>query len=366
MLVNITRVLAYLIAFWLVVPQLGYTQVHITLKPSQWKVDAPSFYIQEVIDSRKDQQNIGYTKNGLDEKVAIKLTPNVPKSIQIFTNQSLVKNAQARPIILQILYLKVKEEQTSASEITARAGIKLTFYEKKPNKLKRLYTIEHYADEVYPTSGKSNILASQEKRIRGLLEYCLTKFEEESQAKRLNAEEIDPKVLSKPSTIDELQITKDKPLGHWHNLITFKRSMGHHTQGWQVSYIGFSNRKEIIVPFIFSLGQSQTKEATTRRSEYRVVDAYTFSFGSQVYIQLLPNFYANVSLNVPVGIELLRDRQEKKSQNFLIGIGSTQGLMYIPKSALGLVLGGSVYQRLQTSRIFSTDWGFELSIGIKF
>ncbi|HAS47356.1 MAG TPA: hypothetical protein DCS93_43165 [Microscillaceae bacterium] len=366
MLVNITRVFTCLIIFGWATPQLGYTQVRIVLKPSQWKVDAPSFYIQEVVDGRKDPQNIGYTKNGLDEKVAIKLSPDLSKAIQVFVNQSLVKNPEAAPITLQVLYLKLKEEQTSTSEVTARAEIKLAFYEKEATRLKRIYVIEHYEDEVFPTSGKSRILDAQEKRIRGLLEHCLTKFGEERETERLKTEYVDPKVLDKPSTIDQLEITKGKSLGHWHNLITFKRSMGHHTQGWQVSYIGFSNREEIIVPFIFSLGQSQTKEATIRGSEYRVVDAYTFSFGSQVYIQLLPNFYANVTLNIPIGIEMLRDRQEKRSQNFLIGIGSKQGLMYIPKSSLGLVLGGGVYQRLQTSRMFSTDWGFELSIGIKF
>lgn len=366
MLVSIKRILAYLVVFWLAFLQFGYAQVHITLQPSQAKVELPSFYIQKVVDSRKDKQSIGYTKNGLDEKVVIQLKPSVFKAIQKFVNQTLVYKPQATPIILQVLYLQVKEEQTSTSEITARGEIKLVFYKKESAGLKKIYAIEHYQDKVFAVSSQSEIIGTHEKRIRSLLEYCLAKFSEAIQAQRLTSEYVDFQVLSKPSTVDKLTITKDKPLGHWHNLVTFKRSMGHHTQGWQVSYIGFSDREEVIVPFIFSLGQSQIKDATTRGSEYRVIDAYTLSFGTQLYVKLIPNVYANVTLNIPVGLEILRDRQEKRSQNFLIGIGSKQGLMYIPRSPLGLVLGASVYQRLQTSRIYNTDWGFELEIGIKF
>ena len=356
----------FLVIGGLLVVQWGHAQTQITLKPVKFEINSPSFYIQEVIDGRKNKQNIGYTKNNLDEKIAVELTPEAPKAIQTFVNQSLVQTSQTKPVLLQILYLQVKEAQTSTSEVTARAEIKLAFYEKEQSKLKRIYTTEHYEDEVFAISRKAEIAGTHERRIRSLLEHCLVKFAEEKQAKRLVPEYLDPKMLHEPSGVDELVITKDFPLGHWHHLVTFKRSMGHHTQGWQLSYIGFSDKEEVIVPFIFSLGQSQVKEATTQGSEYRMMDAYTLSFGSQVYIKLLPNIYANVTLNVPVGVEILRDRQGQNSQNFLIGIGSRQGIMYIPRSALGLVLGASVFQRLQTSRIFNTDWGFAFEVGIKF
>ncbi|OJJ19172.1 hypothetical protein BKI52_20380 [marine bacterium AO1-C] len=359
------RIIGIIIGGLLAVQQVQ-AQVQIALKPVKYEMVSPSFYIQEVVDGRKDKQSIGYIKDHLDEKVTVKLSPNVPQAIQGFVNQSLAKTSDATPIILRVLYLQVKEEQTSTSEVTARGEIKLVFYEQASDKLKQVYVIEHYEDQVFATSAKPAMKDVHERSIRSLLEHCLKRFAEEKQTKRLTSKEVSPQVLNEASTIDQLSITKDKPLGHWHNLITFKRSMGHHTQGWQVSYIGFSNREEIIVPFVFSLGQSQIKEATTRGSEYRVIDTYTLSFGSQLYIKLFSNLYANVTLNIPVGLEVLRDRQEKKSQNFLIGIGSKQGLMYIPKSSLGLVFGGGVFQRLQTSRIFSTDWGFELEIGIKF
>lgn len=364
------------------VAQLGYAQVQISLEPARFEITSPSFYIKEVIDSRKDKQNIGYTKDDLDEKVAITLKSGVPKAMQEFVSQSLVQTPQATPIILQVFYLQVKEEQTSSSEITARAEIKLVFYEKEQvskypgkhgtvsrsvgAKLKKIYSIEHYEDKVFAASAQADIVGSQEKRIRSLLEYCLKKFAEERQANRLTSEYVSSKVLGKLSTEKGLAITKNKPLGQWHNLLTFKRSAGLHTQGWQVSYIGFSNRDEIIVPFVFSLGQSQIRDATIKGAEYRVIDAYTLSFGSQAYIKLFSNLYANVTLNVPVGLEILRNRQEEKSQSFLIGIGSKQGLMYVPKSSLGIVLGGNVFQQLQTSRVFRTNWGFELEIGIKF
>lgn len=354
-------VLAYLL-----VAQFGYAQVQISLKPIKFDLSSASFYIQEVVDSRKDQQNIGYTKDALEEKVAIRLEPTLPKAIQTFINQSLVPTPKASPVILQILYLQVKEEQTTHEQITARAEVKLAFYEKEHTKLKKIYSIEHYKDDVFATSAQASIAGSQEQRIRHLLEHCLRKFAEARKAQQLTTQYVSPQVLSEPSTIDQLNITKNKPLGQWHHVITYKKKLGHHTQGWQVSYIGFSDREEITVPFMFSLGQSQVREATIKGAEYRVIDAYTMSLGGQVYIKLFSDLYANMTLSVPVGLEVLRDRQEKSSQNFLIGIGSKQGLMYIPKSSLGVVLGASVFQQAQTSRLFRTNWGFELEIGIKF
>lgn len=350
----------------LLLAQFGYAQVQITLKPTKFDLGSPSFYIQEVVDSRQDQQNIGYTKNDLDEKVNIQLKPEVPQAIQAFVNHSLEQAPNATPVILQILYLQVKEEQTSTEEITARAEIKLVFYEKEASQLKKIYTIEHYEDKVFATSAQADIAGSQEQSIRNLLVHCLQKFAEAKKAERLTAEYVRPQVLNEVSKVNSLRITKNKSLGKWHNLITFKKNEGYHTQGWQVSYIGFSDREEVIVPFVFSLGQSQTREATIKGAEYRVIDAYTLSLGGQVYLKLFSNLYANVTLNVPIGLEVLRDKQENRSQNFLIGLGSKQGLMYIPKSPLGIVLGASVFQQAQTSRVFKTNWGFELEIGIKF
>ena len=204
----------FLVIGGLLVVQWGHAQTQITLKPVKFEINSPSFYIQEVIDGRKNKQNIGYTKNNLDEKIAVELTPEAPKAIQTFVNQSLVQTSQTKPVLLQILYLQVKEAQTSTSEVTARAEIKLAFYEKEQSKLKRIYTTEHYEDEVFAISRKAEIAGTHERRIRSLLEHCLVKFAEEKQAKRLVPEYLDPKMLHEPSGVDELVITKDKPLGH--------------------------------------------------------------------------------------------------------------------------------------------------------
>lgn len=345
----------------------GFSQVEITLQKQPFEVGSRTFYISKVIDSRKQKENIGYTKNSLDEKVAIRLVSGITTAIQSFIDHSLSPKAGFTPVIMQIHYLKVKEEQSSVAEITTRGEIKLVFYEQDEDGLKQVYSIEHYEDEVFKEARQTDILNAQAKRVRHLLEHCLKNFAEQRRRQKTTAKYVNSEVLHKPSTVETLTITQNKPLGKWHNLLMYERIWGHHTQGWRVSYVGFSDRNpDFIIPFTLSFGRSQTKEATNKNSEYQAVDNFTLNFGLQFYTKLFAGFYADLALQVPIGVEKLKDRQNKTSNNFLLGVRAYQGLMFIPNTPLGITFGAGIFQRAQTSKIYRTNWGFELKMGIKF
>lgn len=347
--------------------QTGFSQVEIILQKQSFEVGSRTFYISKVIDSRKQKDNIGYTKNNLDEKVAIRLVSGTTTAIQSFIDHSLSPKTGHAPVIMQVHYLKVKEEQSSVAEITTRGEIKLVFYEQDKAGLKQVYAIEHYEDEVFEEARQTDILNAQAKKVQRLLEHCLKSFAEERRIQKTTVKYVNPEVLRKPSDIETLTITEKKPLGKWHNLLMYERIWGHHTEGWRVSYVGFSDQNpDFIIPFTFSFGRSQTKEATNKNSEYQAVDDFTFDFGVQFYTKLFVGLYADLALQVPIGLEKLKDRQNKTSNNFLLGAKAYQGIMFIPNTSLGITFGAGIFQRVQTSKIYRTNWGGELKMGIKF
>jgi hypothetical protein len=76
--------------------------------------------------------------------------------------------------------------------------------------------------------------------------------------------------------------------------------------------------------------------------------------------------YADVGVSVPIGMEILRDLNNKKSNNFLIGIGANQGVKIIPWQDFGIVIGAGLFQRFETSKVHNMNVGFELELGINF
>ncbi|MCF6348516.1 MAG: hypothetical protein L3J20_09490 [Flavobacteriaceae bacterium] len=341
-------------------------QTQIQLSSESFQIDNRNFYISEVVDGRKNKTNIGYTRNWSDKKTDITLEPNMVTAIQNFANLSLPHDLNLTPIILKILYLNVKEERISISKKTARAEIKLEFYKEDALGVKKLFEIEHYEDHNFGDFSAEEISDIYEKRIRSVLRHCFNEFSQKEWQNEKSNTYVNRQTLTNPSEFEKLSITERDPLLKWINIISYKRMNSKHTEGWGVSYIGFSENKKLILPFIYSFDRYRIKPESLKNSNYRSANYFTPSFGTEFYYKLFPRVYTNISFQIPVGIERLRDNNGKKSNNFIIGIASSQGLLFIPKSDFGLVLGAGIYQKAHTSKIFKTNFGIELTGGIKF
>ncbi len=56
----------------------------------------------------------------------------------------------------------------------------------------------------------------------------------------------------------------------------------------------------------------------------------------------------------------------KKIVTPIIGLISNQGIKVIPWKAIGLVLGLSVFETIQTSKVYKTNLGFALELRVNF
>lgn len=343
-----------------------FSQTNIELRTVPFEIQHQNFYIESVFDDRP-VKHLGIVKDISGNELSFRLKDGASVAIKKFMDVVLEKSEEKMPITIRIKTLEIKQVQTSIDEITARVYIRLAFFNEDVLTEGELFNINHNEDQNFSLSNSKEIVETHEKRIRSALEYCLQSF--------VNA----PNVIAKGITIGNTENTKlhfsksrssmetNVPLGRWFNLLTFKRTWGKHHHGWEVGYTGFADSdKNFIVPFEISYGQSSAKTDLLRERGYSSIDTYALGGGFNGLIKMTPGIYVDVGLHIPMGIEVLRDLEHKKSHNFLVGIGANQGVKIIPWEEFGIVIGAGIFQQLQTSKVYKRNFGFELELGINF
>ncbi len=341
-------------------------QTQIQLSSEGFYVANRGFYIAEVIDGRKNKDNIGYTRNWLDNKNYITIAPDMVAGIQDFADFSLPHDSSLTPVVLKVLFLQVKEERVSISNNIARAEIKLEFYKESELGLKKVFEIEHFEDRNVDDFSDEEISDTYEILIRSVLGHCFNEFSQTGLTHEQSGSYINRQTLAAPSTLENLPLTKNNLLLKWVNIISYQKIVSKHTEGWRVSYVGFTENEKVILPFIYSFDRYRIKPESLKNSNYKSANYFTPGFGTVFYQNLFSAIYINFSLQIPVGVERLVAVNNENSNNFIIGIESSQELMFIPKSDFGLVIGVGIYQKAQTSKIFKTNFGVEFRAGIKF
>ncbi|MFT7331510.1 MAG: hypothetical protein ACI848_001590 [Roseivirga sp.] len=333
-----------------------FSQTTIALKTIPFEIKNQNFYIEKVLDDRQDKY-IGVLEDNSGKKVGILLKHGTAETIRNFMETALPKKSNRIPVQIRINNLKIEHAQTSIDKHTARVYIALTFYSEEHEEL---YKISHYEDQVFPDSDVQNIHETHEQRIRAALEYCLWSF--------INSKKADlPNHTIKNGNLNRTSFEPYVPLGKWFNIVSFKRMLDTYNEGWEVAYTGFlDSEKDFIIPFEIAYGQSRAKSNLVQKRGYSSVNSYSLGFGLNGYAKIASGIYLDLGLNVPVGLEVLRDLENKKSSNFLIGLGAYQGVKIIPWKDFGITIGAGLFQRFQTSKIINRNFGFELEVGINF
>jgi len=342
------------------------SQETIELKLVPFSVSNQPIYIERVIDSRAEKQ-LGIVEDLLGRTSRLSLKDGAPTAVKRFMDTSLYPMDDKLPICIQIKALEIQQEQTSIDELTTSIYTRLSFSIENDSSSTELLDISHYEEEVFSLFSAEEIYDSHEKRIRAALEYCMTSLLNDSNFNSIIT-------IPKPTQSQLMYFSSGQPrledmppLGKWFDMLTFKRVYTTHDEGWEVSYIGFADsEKDFIIPFKLSYGQTSAKSDLVREHGYRSIDSYTIGSGLNGYIKIVSGLYVDIGLNVPIGVEILRDLQNKKSEHFLIGIGANQGIKIIPWEDFGIVIGANFLQQVQTSKVYTTNLGFELELGVNF
>lgn len=339
-----------------------FSQTTIALKKTTFEIENQNFYIAKVLDERIEK-DLGLLENRFGKKVKLRIQNDPVKTIEEFMEALLISKISKVPVTISIHNLKIEQAQTSIDERTARVYIALNFYGENGT---ALFTIAHYEEQKFPESNLTEIYNTHEQRIRAAIEYCLWSF---STSQKGLAKNLTKNGMSEPKPFakDTLAIKSYVPLGKWFNMLTMSRIKDVYTQGWNVAYTAFSDHeKDFIIPFVIGYGQSRATSNILQERGYLSVDSYIFDFGCNGFIKITSGLYAAIGIQMPIGMEILRNLENEKSRNFLIGLRASQGVKIIPWKDYGIVMGAGIFQRWQTSKLIHRNFGFQLEVGINF
>lgn len=159
-----------------------------------------------------------------------------------------------------------------------------------------------------------------------------------------------------------------KETNKWINLITYSQRYGRHANGWSVQYYGYNlrNTSKWAIPIVFGIEGFEIHTDYFSQFGYQSVNMSYFCAGISPFYKLNDNFFLNLCANIIYGEEELININGTESSNTFFGFSPSQGVYFIPKSKVGLILGLSVYEKILSSEVYKNDLGIKLEIGIKF
>ena len=121
----------------------------IKLKKTPMEIIGQSFYIDSIIDSRVDKDNIGTARTGgpLNIKSKVNLKGGFKAALMKFISISFPKSGKTTPIALNILYFNVDETSVFMNE-KAEARAIIEYYAKRSDKYEMLYKTDTYVKHV--------------------------------------------------------------------------------------------------------------------------------------------------------------------------------------------------------------------------
>lgn len=210
--------------------------------------------------------------------------------------------------------------------------------------------------------------SGHEKRIRSVLATCIEDFNNSNWKLITPDFKKTETVIAKKTEVSKPQISdKNQKEIHYNNVLSFNPSSGIYATGWGLSYYRFKNneKSDWIIPFMLSIESFIINAATTGNTGYQKAKLNFSMPGISAFKKLDGGAYVNLTLLIPVGHENLTS-SGKESENFLIGVAASQGILIIPKSKSGITIGIGLYQRLLTSKVYKKDFGVRAGIGLKF
>lgn len=164
------------------------------------------------------------------------------------------------------------------------------------------------------------------------------------------------------STVYVKKVTK------WVNLVTYMQRYGVNANGWSLQYYGYILKSDSkwILPCTFGIEEFTMKQGYFDNLNYQTARINYYMIGISPLRRLNDNFYIKVGCQLLIGCEQLVDFDNATKNNSIVGIAPFQGLVYVPKSNFGLVIGLGFNEKLLSSKVYKSDFGLALELGLKF
>lgn len=161
-----------LLLILLSLPCLADDSFIVSLQMQPMSISDNRFYIQEVIDGRIDQSNIGFVMVGaFNKKVAAYLAGDFKNTLQSYFDTSFSPSSDKTPIIIKIAKFEISESTRINGEFS-RAEIEMEFFKTSEGKIGKLFETEAFVEKV----SFLDVTEYHKDNIRNVFEQCFKSF----------------------------------------------------------------------------------------------------------------------------------------------------------------------------------------------
>ena len=159
-----------------------------------------------------------------------------------------------------------------------------------------------------------------------------------------------------------------KETGKWINLLTYSRKFGLNADGWSLQYYGYNlkNTSKWIIPVYYGIQGFSIHTDYFSQFNYQSAIMNYYLIGVSPFYKLRDTIFLKIGGNLIFGGEKLTNLYGAKSSNTFFGFSPSQGIYFIPKSKVGIIVGLSVSEKVLSSKVYKNDIGISLEAGIKF
>lgn len=144
----------------------------VNLPAQPMSISDNRFYIQEVIDGRIDQSNIGFVMVGaFNKKVPSYLAGDFKNTLKSYFDTSFNPSSDKTPIIIKIAKFEISESTRINGEFS-RAEIEMEFFKTSEGKIGKLFETEAFVEKV----SFLDVTEYHEENIRNVFEQCFKSF----------------------------------------------------------------------------------------------------------------------------------------------------------------------------------------------
>lgn len=175
-----------------------------------------------------------------------------------------------------------------------------------------------------------------------------------------------PMAATGHAVVDTTTQTVKEP-GQWVSLVTFSPKIGFNAIGWSLQFYGFKQRdsRRWAIPLHWSYERTGVFLEPFARQYYQANLQY-LSLGISPFYRLNDYFFLNLGLFGHFGQEELRRFWFSPERSTFYGVSASQGVYFMSRSRFGITIGLSVYEKSMGSRVYKTDQGVKLEVGVKF
>lgn len=324
---------------------------YIALRDTPPDSTVTGFFIEDVFDSRSVTDKIGHLHIGAQSKeVPLDLARGLRNALSNYLKIAVPRDAEDLPIILGVDQLWLTP---AASGTDQELDIKLqaSFYQQQ----------ERYKVLLFETRVSITGQEPPEALIRQALNQALTEFSNTDWDNPGTGTPVTEERLKKRLDQQEQEVV---PL----NLLLFAYAAGSNATGWTFSYYRSPESSHAGWFFPVRIGGEFLQIESQPFARSGIVEAgLTYGMlGLCPFREISERVYVNLDFMLLVGAESLTDQADRQSTNLLLGLAPRQSLYYIPNSRFGPVIGFGLYQRLLTSEVYKSDFGFQVEAGFKF